>query len=466
MKKFLLLITILILIVGCGQQQIQPTQPISKPSEPIKTEVTDCSRYSDKLDLCEPFSCEFQHPITGEMLEKRIIGLINGKCRYTEEMPGSGKTGSGIVDCEYSESVRRVIAQFQRDIDNNQVKTLYTVNGKQVQNPMQEALNIGQCTISDIKHIPLPERTPELEMGFKSNKPCKSILECLRPTPLCFEGYCVTANDALKEYIYDNYEYGNCLSKTCEGCEKGNLQLASIGQDGYRIEYCIECSGDHVFRCKQGYECVKGKCIGSPSISECNIHSDCATTQICQNNQCTELQCTGCRTIINHQCLPLGCCSDSDCDDENPNTEDKCISPATADSHCVNNLIELDNVTQEEESSCTSDADCSDNKYCLARSCLTIEEFYSQNFGCCEQGVTITINEVDYSDCGFMATLTSNMMDCLQISCPNCVQGSQRCVAHPKGLADLPFYNCCVECIRNTHCKQGYVCENRMCVTP
>ena len=56
-------------------------------NEPSETELSGCDAFPDKLDACEPFSCEFEHPFTGEMMEKELIGLVNGKCQYTEEMP-------------------------------------------------------------------------------------------------------------------------------------------------------------------------------------------------------------------------------------------------------------------------------------------------------------------------------------------------------------------------------------------
>ncbi len=437
----------LIALIGCDQQ-IQPTSPKSIISEPVKIGLSECAPYADKLDSCEPFSCEFQHPITGEMMEKKIIGLVNGKCKYTEEMPAGAR-----VNCEYSESARKVIAQFQRDVDAGEVKSAYIINSKSVQNPMQEAADIGQCRISGITDIPLPEKTPEFKMGFQGSKSCKIITECLRPTPLCFEGYCVTANEALRNYIFANYEYGNCLNKKCAGCEKGVLQPATIGQDEYKIDYCIECSDNNVFRCKQGYECMKGKCIGSPS-PECSVNSDCTSTQICQNNQCAELQCTSCRTIQNHACAPLACCSDSDCDDRNANTVDKCISPGTTDARCVTTLIEPENQQQI----CSADTDCSAGKFCFAKSCLTTNEFYSQYTGCCDELATV----YGVPECEHIRSLTSNIRDCSEITCNNCISEKQKCISLLKNT-EIQYINYCAECTTNTDCKQGYACKNRTC---
>ncbi|MBD3361345.1 hypothetical protein GF358_00980 [Candidatus Woesearchaeota archaeon] len=244
--------------------QTAPQEPVTvlPPKEPTK--VPACASYPDKLDTCEPFSCEFQHEITLEMLEKRIIGLVDGKCKYTEEMPASGK-----VDCEYTESVRKTIARFQRDVDNNQVKPSYLVNGNLVQNPMQEALNIGQCVIQGIEPVPLPTPPPQnLNMSFRSDRTCESLINCIGAEyTLCFEGYCTKVNSALREYIYANYEHGygddyeNCRTIPSAGSTSGFHIPASISHDENRTEYCIECSGNHVFLCKEGYTCVNSKCV-------------------------------------------------------------------------------------------------------------------------------------------------------------------------------------------------------------
>jgi len=154
----------MVLISGCGQKQAQPTaQQQEVPTEqaqeepPAEAELSGCDAFPDKLDACEPFSCKFEHPFTGEMMEKKIIGLVNGKCQYTEEMPNNGR-----MDCEYSESMRKAAAQYYKDVaaaesagtsvkadlGSGEVETKYTIDGKEVENPLQEAMETGVCVIS------------------------------------------------------------------------------------------------------------------------------------------------------------------------------------------------------------------------------------------------------------------------------------------------------------------------------
>ena len=122
-----------------------------------KGELPNCDLLSDKLNSCEPFLCELEHPFTGEMVTREVVGLINDKCKYIEEMPNGGK-----MNCEYPESLRKAVAQYYKDIamskseevsiemnlSNEEVKKTYIIDGEKVENPLQKALDTGICIIS------------------------------------------------------------------------------------------------------------------------------------------------------------------------------------------------------------------------------------------------------------------------------------------------------------------------------
>jgi len=128
----------------------------TKQPEEIK-EVTSSDTFPDKLNSCTKYKTNFIHPFTGETLEKEILGLINGKCDYIEQIPNGGK-----MECKYTESERKAVAQYYRDVavaesvgtslnadlGSGKQKTTYTINGKVVENPLQEALDNGVCVIS------------------------------------------------------------------------------------------------------------------------------------------------------------------------------------------------------------------------------------------------------------------------------------------------------------------------------
>ena len=142
-----------------SKQEIVETQDDGSSGEV----VPDCSAFPSKLHTCDAFSCTFKHPFTGELVERKIIGLENGTCQYSEEMPNNGQ-----MNCAYPEDMRKAVAQYYADIaptkststsikidlQSGQAKTTYTIDGKEVNNPLQEALNNGQCTISGYDDLP------------------------------------------------------------------------------------------------------------------------------------------------------------------------------------------------------------------------------------------------------------------------------------------------------------------------
>ena len=158
---FMIVIAIMamFLISGCAPQT-QPVKPMPQqevPTEqvpeelPAETELSGCDAFPEKLDACEAFSCEFEHPFTGDKLKKEILGLVDDKCKYTEQMPNSGK-----LDCQYSESLRKAVAQYTRDVTAAEDvgtsvrgdERTYTIDGKQVENQLEEAMSSGACVVS------------------------------------------------------------------------------------------------------------------------------------------------------------------------------------------------------------------------------------------------------------------------------------------------------------------------------
>ncbi|MFH1750775.1 MAG: hypothetical protein ABH863_03795 [Candidatus Micrarchaeota archaeon] len=134
------------------------TKEITTPSPFVVSELdANCSAFPDKLDFCTGYKCKFIHPLTGGLLVKEITGIADGKCGYVEQMPNNGK-----MECKFTESMRKTAAQYYRDVaaaqntgtqvsgdlDTGKIQTTYTIDGKEVANPLQEALTKGQCIIS------------------------------------------------------------------------------------------------------------------------------------------------------------------------------------------------------------------------------------------------------------------------------------------------------------------------------
>ncbi len=92
-------------------------------------------------------------------MKREILGIIGGKCNYVEQMPNNG-----LMTCKYTESQRIVAAQAHEDFaqaesfgfgisgtissDESEAEFTYTLDGEEVDNPIQEFMNTGVCIIS------------------------------------------------------------------------------------------------------------------------------------------------------------------------------------------------------------------------------------------------------------------------------------------------------------------------------
>ncbi len=134
-------------------ETVKPSEQPVKETQPQNPEMV----FADKLNSCTKYKTTFKHPLTGETLEKEVLGIVSGKCDYVEQMPNGGK-----MECKYSESERIAVAQYYKDaasaesagtsvnanLGSGEQKTTYTINGKVVDNPLQEAMNTRVCVIS------------------------------------------------------------------------------------------------------------------------------------------------------------------------------------------------------------------------------------------------------------------------------------------------------------------------------
>jgi hypothetical protein len=108
---------------------------------------------------CKVFEESFRHPLTGELLKRYIHGVKNNRCFYEEQMPNNG-----LMTCHYSLSRLPDIAwfyahpeafenmkvnSFTQFVDGQPVtKNTYTVDGKEISHPLNEALEQKECKIS------------------------------------------------------------------------------------------------------------------------------------------------------------------------------------------------------------------------------------------------------------------------------------------------------------------------------
>ena len=112
----------LLVMTGCSTSEPTKTTEVKqeqKTEEPVQQETqpeevtldANCDIFPDKLETCAKYKCQFNHPFTGETMEKEILGVIDGKCNYVEQMPNNGK-----MECKYTESMRKAAAKYYADV--------------------------------------------------------------------------------------------------------------------------------------------------------------------------------------------------------------------------------------------------------------------------------------------------------------------------------------------------------------
>lgn len=137
---------------------ITDKQSMDEFSERFDTPGNECGEFPDMLDACTNYTCEFTNPTSGEKLMREISGINNNLCIYSEEAPGGY-----VMECKLSEEERKVIAQYYDDyailqflktdsiadtsIRRKVINKTYELNGKIINNPLEEAVKSGLCVV-------------------------------------------------------------------------------------------------------------------------------------------------------------------------------------------------------------------------------------------------------------------------------------------------------------------------------
>lgn len=113
--------------------------------------------FAESLRTCTKYQDTFRHFFTGGMMNREILGIIDGKCRYIEEMPNDGQ-----MECNYSEEDRLIAAAAHKEFAETgsaraeiggttatgESQAESTIGNERRENPLQEFLDNGVCVIS------------------------------------------------------------------------------------------------------------------------------------------------------------------------------------------------------------------------------------------------------------------------------------------------------------------------------
>ncbi|MCK5416514.1 hypothetical protein KAI92_03745 [Candidatus Parcubacteria bacterium] len=400
-----------------------------KTDQASKTELSECDTFPDKLESCEPFSCKFKHPFTNEIMEKKIIGLVNGKCQYTEEMPNNGKMG-----CNYSESLRIAVAQYYRDLvvaesagtnikanlGNGNVKTTYTINGKRVDNPLQEAMINGQCIISGYEKPQVDDK----KNNTLNNKPTgQATLDSIK----------------FDKDTYSKYSSARATIKiSYEGNPFHGLILLKMSRDGFSghkgtsiySSYVKLIEGDTTINKPVAFT-YSNRVTSWPS--ETSIYKN-------EGKYTYKFLLFDCNSIINE--------FNKECDEVEFGTDvfdDGLPSSKPLDTKIVSVDIIKGNLCS------LTYSDCENGKHCFVETYENNSNFIGV---CLNNQVLINITE----------TCDENYSGCEQYTCDSCLKNHKGCFGGRSGWPDN-MTNKCVECDNHMNkCKAGFSCKDYKCV--
>ena len=126
--------------------------------EPATVSIAaNCNNFQSKLSVCAQLKWQFVHPFTGSTMEKEVVGIVAGKCKYVEQMPNNGQ-----MECNYTESQRIAASNFYTaaaagtsaggnvkiDLGTGETEVGSTIDDEVVENPLQTYLEDGTCVIS------------------------------------------------------------------------------------------------------------------------------------------------------------------------------------------------------------------------------------------------------------------------------------------------------------------------------
>ncbi|MBP7843017.1 hypothetical protein KA017_03355 [Candidatus Woesebacteria bacterium] len=117
------------------------------------------TKIGQNITSCTPTKLEFTHIFDGKKYIKEIVGRQEDKCYYTESMPNNGK-----LDCYFSDQQTQAIAEYTNKLvetttiesathvdlgpDESSSQTVEKLDGVEVINPWNTALQDGSCVVS------------------------------------------------------------------------------------------------------------------------------------------------------------------------------------------------------------------------------------------------------------------------------------------------------------------------------
>ena len=271
---------------------------------------------------------------------------------------------------------------------------------------LPECIEVDCASNSDCDDDNLYTEDKCINPGETSSYCDYNIIKCLSDNDCGFTGFTgkefCSNNDVFKDYkkskcinfgtiaSYCNITTTPTFLKDCEEtscgnyesnyCKNNNVYHSRVCNDkGCAIGACYSTlSVDEKLVETCNYGCLGGVCKSQPP--ECTTDANCGPLQICSNNHCVNVICK----------------TNTDCNDNNAHTEDKCLNPGTLNSTCQHNAIR-----------CLNSAECGTNGFLNQLSCKNNNVFDKYiTYTCLNAG--LTSSSCTNSTCDTQKTVCSN----------------------------------------------------------
>lgn len=106
----------------------------------MKRSAEDMIEIAGKLESCELYQKKIANPLTENLLNVEIKGIVNGKCLYIQELGYNTQ-----LECRYSEEQRKNISRYYRSTSKQLSKGKITFKYPDPDNPLETYMNDGTC---------------------------------------------------------------------------------------------------------------------------------------------------------------------------------------------------------------------------------------------------------------------------------------------------------------------------------
>lgn len=246
---------------------------------------------------------------------------------------------------------------------------------------------------------------PGTSLSYCTNSTKNILKEMCQLPQVCYQGKCSNVT------CYKNSDCNDSNSSTEDICSNPGTGLSKCSHNLIKCNYNNDCGNNGFFGnlfCSNDNKNVLQNYINFICNSPGTSLSYCSNS----SSQLLKLTCSANQICNNGQCMNVQCFNDSQCNDNNSSTFDKCLNPGTAQSSCSHDTIK-----------CSCNSDCGTNNFFGGLYCSSNDlyqdflTFTCNNPGTNQSYCSNSSSPILKQDCSSNQICSNNQ--CLNIACFN-----------------------------------------------